>query len=131
MSAARLLVDIEVLEFLRTLRKPDQTAILKRFRELAAAPDSYIDYVENDALGRSVGCMCSAISRSNTGTTSRIGTSRFSTFSRRIVVRSSCRYFLSSSSFTITAAYISAYISAFVRSTSFAASRPWASWVPL
>ena len=55
MSAARLLVDIEVLEFLRTLRTPDQTAILKRFREIAAAPDRYIDYVENDALGRSVG----------------------------------------------------------------------------
>ena len=45
MSAGRLLIDIEVLEFLRTLR---------RFREIGASPDRFADYPGRDAVGRDV-----------------------------------------------------------------------------
>jgi hypothetical protein len=53
-SARGLLIDIEVLEFLRTLRPVEQRDLLRRFREIAAAPDRYADYAENDAVGRRV-----------------------------------------------------------------------------
>jgi hypothetical protein len=36
MTDSRLLVAIEVLDFLRTLRRQDQERLLKRFREIAA-----------------------------------------------------------------------------------------------
>lgn len=54
MSAFRLLVDIEVLEFLRTLPRRDQELLLKRFREIAAFPTNFSDFAEQDAVGRSV-----------------------------------------------------------------------------
>ena len=54
MSASRLLVDIDVLDFLRTLPRRDQGSLLKRFREIAAFPTNYSDYVEHDAVGRRV-----------------------------------------------------------------------------
>ena len=47
-------MEIEVLEFLRTLSKRDQASLLKRFREIAAFPSNYSDYVEHDAVGRDV-----------------------------------------------------------------------------
>jgi hypothetical protein len=50
----RLLVDIDVLEWLRTLRMREQKALLKRFREIAASPSNYSDYAEQDAKGRRV-----------------------------------------------------------------------------
>lgn len=54
MSDARLLIDIEVFEFLRTLRQSEQIALLKRFREIAAFPSRYSDFVEYDSSGRRV-----------------------------------------------------------------------------
>ena len=52
MSERRLLVDIEVLEFLRALRAAEQRDLLQRFRAIAAAPDRFADYPESDAVGR-------------------------------------------------------------------------------
>jgi len=54
MSDARLLIDIEVLEFLRTLRPKEQADLLNRFREIAAFPAKFSDFVERDAAGRRV-----------------------------------------------------------------------------
>ena len=54
MAASRLLVDIEVLEFLRTLSQREQTQLLKCFREIAAYPANHSDYPEDDASGRRV-----------------------------------------------------------------------------
>ena len=54
MSGARLLIDIEVLDFLRTLRSRDQQDLLKRFREIAAFPSNFSDFVEYDSSGRRV-----------------------------------------------------------------------------
>ena len=54
MGASRLLVDIEVLEFLRTRGKREQEDLLKRFREIATAPANHSDYPEEDASGRRV-----------------------------------------------------------------------------
>lgn len=54
MSDARLLIDIEVLEFLRTLRPKEQADLLKRFREIAAFPSKFSDFVERDSAGRRV-----------------------------------------------------------------------------
>ncbi len=54
MSGARLLIDIEVLEFLRTLRRREQEDLLKRFREIAASPSRFSDFAERDSSGRRV-----------------------------------------------------------------------------
>lgn len=54
MSDARLLIDIEVLDFLRTLRSRDQRDLLKRFREVAAFPSNFSDFAEHDSAGRRV-----------------------------------------------------------------------------
>lgn len=54
MSDVRLLIDIEVLEFLRTLRRREQEQLLKRFREIAAFPSNFSDFVEHDSSGRRV-----------------------------------------------------------------------------
>jgi hypothetical protein len=54
MSDTRLLIDIEVLEFLRTLRPKAQAALLSRFREIAAFPSKFSDFVERDSVGRRV-----------------------------------------------------------------------------
>ncbi len=54
MSDSRLLVAIEVLDFLRMLHPPEQRHLLQRFREIAAFPSKYSDYVEYDAAGRRV-----------------------------------------------------------------------------
>ena len=54
MSAGRLLIDIEVLEFLRTLRAGEQRNLLRRFREIGASPDRHAYYPERDAVGREV-----------------------------------------------------------------------------
>ena len=54
MSDARLLIAIEVLDFLRTLRPREQRDLLKRFREIAAFPSNYSDFVEHDSVGRRV-----------------------------------------------------------------------------
>lgn len=54
MSDVRLLIDIEVLEFLRTIRRQEQERLLKRFREIAAFPSNFSDFTESDAVGRRV-----------------------------------------------------------------------------
>lgn len=54
MSDSRLLIAIEVLDFLRTLRPSEQRGLLKRFREIAAFPSNYSDFVEHDSAGRRV-----------------------------------------------------------------------------
>ena len=54
MSGARLLIAIEVLDFLRTLRPREQSDLLKRFREIAADPSNFSDFVEPDSSGRRV-----------------------------------------------------------------------------
>jgi hypothetical protein len=50
----RLLIDIEVLEFLRTLRRREQEDLLKCFRQIAASPLHFTDFSERDASGRRV-----------------------------------------------------------------------------
>jgi hypothetical protein len=54
MSDSRLLIDIEVFDFLRTLRPKEQADLLKRFREIAALPSRFSDFVERDSAGRRV-----------------------------------------------------------------------------
>ena len=54
MSGSRLLIDIEVLEFLRTCKRKEQEDLLKRFREIAAYPSNYSDFAEYDSKGRRV-----------------------------------------------------------------------------
>ena len=54
MSDARLLIDIEVLEFLRILRRRKQQDLLKRFHAIADFPSNYSDFVEHDFVGRRV-----------------------------------------------------------------------------
>jgi hypothetical protein len=53
-SAARILLDIEVLEYLRTLRSAEQRDLARRFKAIGAAPDKFTDYLESDASGRDV-----------------------------------------------------------------------------
>lgn len=48
------MIDIEVFEFLRTLRRHDQEGLLQRFREIAASPSQFSDFVERDVSGRRV-----------------------------------------------------------------------------
>lgn len=55
MSGSRLLIAVEVLDFLRPLSAREQRELLKRFREIAAAPASFTDFTEPDATGRRVG----------------------------------------------------------------------------
>ena len=52
MSDARLLIDLDVFEFLRGLPRRDQEALLKRFREIAAYPTGFSDFAEPDSTGR-------------------------------------------------------------------------------
>jgi len=54
MSSSRLLVEIEVLEFLRTRKRKEQEDLLKRFREIATYPSKYSDFAEYDSMGRRV-----------------------------------------------------------------------------
>ena len=54
MSDARLLIDIEVLDFLRALRPREQRDLLKRFRAIVAFPSNFSDFVEQDSAGRRV-----------------------------------------------------------------------------
>ena len=54
MSDARLLIAIEVLDFLRTLPPREQRDLLKCFRDIAAFPSRCSDFVEYDSAGRRV-----------------------------------------------------------------------------
>jgi predicted nucleotidyltransferase len=54
MSDFRLLIDIEVLDFLQTLRRREQEELLKRFREIATFPTKFSDFAEKDGSGRPI-----------------------------------------------------------------------------
>lgn len=55
MSDFRLLIAIEVLDFLRTLRRSEQQALLARFRQITELPSNYNDFFEYDSSGRQLG----------------------------------------------------------------------------
>ncbi|PWU16746.1 MAG: hypothetical protein C5B50_12910 [Verrucomicrobia bacterium] len=54
MSGSRLLIAIEVLDYLRTVPRRDQERLLKTFREIADVPSRFTDFMENDSTGRPV-----------------------------------------------------------------------------
>ena len=54
MSDFQLLIAIEVLDYLRTLRRREQEDLLRRFRDIAGFPSNYSDYVEYDSAGRRI-----------------------------------------------------------------------------
>ena len=54
MSGGRLLIGIEVLEFLRALRPKEQRILLQRFREIGSSPDRFMDFPERDSVGRDI-----------------------------------------------------------------------------
>jgi hypothetical protein len=74
MSGSRLLIDIEVLEFLRTCKRKEQEDLLKRFREIATFPSKYSDFVEYDSMGRRVDVHIHLGFAINSGMTSPIDT---------------------------------------------------------
>lgn len=55
MSEPRLLIAIEVLDYLRTLSRRDQINLMRRLREIAAFPSNFSDFIEHDSDGRPVG----------------------------------------------------------------------------
>jgi hypothetical protein len=55
MSDSRLLIAIEVLDFLRTLPRREQQDLLRRCREIATFPSNFSDFVEHDSAGRRLG----------------------------------------------------------------------------
>ena len=54
MNHSRLFIAADVLDFLRSLRPAQQRNLLQRFRDIAASPSQFSDYVERDANGRRV-----------------------------------------------------------------------------
>lgn len=54
MKDSRLLIAIEVLDFLRTLPRRDQKFLLQRFREIAQFPGKFSDFAEYDARGQRI-----------------------------------------------------------------------------
>lgn len=54
MNNSRLFIAVDVLDFLRTLRAGEQRSLLRRFRDIAASPSRFSDYVEYDVNGRRV-----------------------------------------------------------------------------
>jgi hypothetical protein len=54
MNGSRLFIAVDVLDFLRTLRAREQRDLLQRFRDIAAFPSRFSDFVEYDSSGRRV-----------------------------------------------------------------------------
>ena len=54
MNQSRLLIAVEVLDFLHTLQPREQRNLLQHFRDIAASPSQFSDYVEYDTAGRRV-----------------------------------------------------------------------------
>jgi hypothetical protein len=54
MNDSRLFIAVDVLDFLRTLRAREQRDLLQRFRDIAAFPSRFSDFVEYDSSGRRV-----------------------------------------------------------------------------
>jgi hypothetical protein len=55
MSDSRLLIAIAVFDFLAGLKKTEQRAVIDRFRQIAEFPSNFVDFVEKDAAGRTIG----------------------------------------------------------------------------
>jgi hypothetical protein len=55
MSDPRLLISIEVVDFLRKFSRREQERLLARFRDIAAFPSNFCDYFEQDSAGRRLG----------------------------------------------------------------------------
>lgn len=55
MAEYRLLIDIEVVEFLRSRSRSQQELLMARFRTMASSPSRFYDYTESDAVGRALG----------------------------------------------------------------------------
>ncbi len=55
MAEYRLLIDIEVVEFLRSRSRRQQELLMARFRTMASSPGRFYDYTESDAVGRDLG----------------------------------------------------------------------------
>ncbi|MEJ0091306.1 MAG: hypothetical protein WDM80_16365 [Limisphaerales bacterium] len=51
MRDSRLFIAVDVLDFLRTLQPREQRDLLKRFRDIAAYPSKFSDFVEHDSSG--------------------------------------------------------------------------------
>ncbi len=54
MSDFGLLIAIEVVDYLRTLRGREQEELLRQFRAIADFPSNYSDYAERDLVGRRI-----------------------------------------------------------------------------
>ncbi|HEX8311267.1 MAG TPA: hypothetical protein VF614_08125 [Chthoniobacteraceae bacterium] len=50
----RLLIDLEVFEFIAALPRPLQLKLRRRLGELQETPRRFADYQENDVIGRSI-----------------------------------------------------------------------------
>lgn len=50
----RLLIDLEVLDYLESLKKTEQRLLIEAFRKIRNSPRQYSDYSENDSSGRPV-----------------------------------------------------------------------------
>jgi hypothetical protein len=55
MGEYRLLIDIEIIEFLRSRPRAQQELLLARLRAIASDPTGYWDYTEQDSAGRDLG----------------------------------------------------------------------------
>ncbi len=51
----RLLIDSEVVEQLQAMPKRQRELLFQRFREMAASPNHFCDFVEQDRVGRDLG----------------------------------------------------------------------------
>ncbi len=54
MNGSRLFIAVDALDFLRALTSREQRDLLNRFREIAAFPSKFSDFVEHDSAGRRV-----------------------------------------------------------------------------
>ena len=55
MDEYRLLIDIDVIEFLRSRPRRQQELLMARFRAIASSPGRFYDYTEPDSVGRDLG----------------------------------------------------------------------------
>jgi hypothetical protein len=50
----RLLLDLDVVDFMQTLPRARRTALFAHFRRIQESPANHSDYIERDATGRRV-----------------------------------------------------------------------------
>lgn len=51
----RLLLDLEVYDFLAALKRAERALLRKRFDEMLASPSQWAEFAERDATGRRLG----------------------------------------------------------------------------